>query len=144
MIRNGRSSRQYGFTLAELVVVIAVIGLAAAAVLRLLVLNRANVPTPAQITVADQLAQERMELILGTRQTLGFASIVDPCASATPTPCTTVSGYTVTANGVPSGATSPLSWSVDANTTHFRLVTVTVTGPTGTQLSSLTAVVGNY
>lgn len=124
--------------------VIVVIGIAGAALLRLFPLTRAGAPTPAQITVANQLAQERMELILGTRHTLGYSGIVDPCASGTPTPCTVVTGYTVTANGVPSGVTSPLSWSVDANTNHFRVVTVTVDGPTGNRLSNLTAVLGNY
>jgi prepilin-type N-terminal cleavage/methylation domain-containing protein len=136
--------RPGGFTLTELIVVIVVVGFAGAALLQLFPLSRAGAPTPAQITRADHLAQERMELILGTRLTLGYSSIVDPCASGTPTPCTSVSGYTVTANGVPSGASSPLSLSVDANTTRFRVVTVSVTGPTGHTLSVLTAVLGNY
>jgi prepilin-type N-terminal cleavage/methylation domain-containing protein len=143
MIATLRNTHQRGFTLTELIVVIVVTGFAGAALLQLS-FTRAGAPTPAQITLADQLAQERMELILGTRHTLGFSSIVDPCASGTPTPCTTVSGYTITLRGVPSALPSPESWSVDPDPTHFRQVTVTVTGPTGTQLSSLVAVLGNY
>jgi prepilin-type N-terminal cleavage/methylation domain-containing protein len=144
MIASPRNTHQRGFTLTELIVVIVVIAFAGVALLQFFSLTRANAPTPAQITLAEQLAQERMELILGTRHTLGFNSIVDPCASGTPTPCTTVSGYTITVRGVPSGAPSPDNWPADANPLHFRQVTVTVTGPTGDQLSSLVAVLGNY
>jgi prepilin-type N-terminal cleavage/methylation domain-containing protein len=132
MIAALRNTHQRGFTLTELIVVIVVTGFAGTALLQLFSLTRAGAPTPAQITLADQLAQERMELILGTRHTLGYASIVDPCVSGTPTPCSNVSGYTVTSDGVPTRTNPILSWSVDTDTNHFRRVTVTVTGPAGT------------
>ena len=139
MRRGLPGPRQSGFTMTELIVVIVVIGLSAAAVLRALPLGRAGAPTAAQITVAEQLAQERMELILGTRQTLGYLLIGDPCPGVQK-PCSAVTGYTLTVTGV-----SPVvSWSVDANTNHFKVVTVSVTGPTGHVLSTLTAVLGNY
>lgn len=132
--------RVRGFTLAELIVVIVVIGFAGAALLRVFPLTRAGAPSPAQITLATQLAQERMEMILGTRQTLGYAGIADPCASSGATPCTSVPGYTYTITGV----SSAVAWPADNNTTHFKVVTVSVAGPTGNTLATLTSVVGNY
>ena len=42
--------------------------------------------TPAEITLATQLAQERMELILGQRVADGYSTVVltDPCVGGAP------------------------------------------------------------
>jgi MSHA pilin protein MshD len=76
---------QRGVSLIELIAFIVIMGISVTA---LLSMYRAVLPhgvTPAQITLATQLAQERMELILGQRVASGYSPItgLDPCPGAT-------------------------------------------------------------
>jgi len=129
---------QRGVSLIELIAFIVIMGIS---VVALLSMYRAVLPrgaTPAQITLATQLAQERMELILGQREARGYSPVasLDPCPG--PAICTPTTGYTVSV----SGASSPVLWS-DV-TGNYRQIGVRVVGPDGNQLASLSAVIANY
>ena len=129
---------QRGVSLIELIAFIVIMGISVTA---LLSMYRAVLPrgaTPAQITLATQLAQERMELILGQRVARGYSPVVslDPCPGAAI--CTPPSGYSV----IVSGANPPVLWS--GVTGNYREIGVRVTGPDGKQLASLSAVIANY
>jgi hypothetical protein len=145
------SSAQRGVSLIELIAFIVIMGIS---VVALLSMYRAVLPrgdTPSEITLATQLAQERMELILGQR----FSSIpgtysslaLDPCVgAASPVICTnqfTPPGlYSIIVTGINPAVQfagfSPLS------TNFFRALGVNVLGPDGTQLANLSAVIANY
>jgi Tfp pilus assembly major pilin PilA len=143
------SAAQRGVTLIELIAFIVIMGISATA---LLSIYRAVLPhgaTPAEITLATQLAQERMELILGQRVAKGYSTVVltDPCVGgAPPAICTnqfTPSGlYSIIVTGINPAVQftgfSPLS------TNSFRMFGVKVLGPDGSQLANLSAVIANY
>jgi hypothetical protein len=127
---------QRGVSLIELIAFIVIMGISVTA---LLSMYRAVLPhgaTPEEITLATQLAQERMELILGRRVASGYSPLVDPCPG--PAVCTPATGYSVIVNGV----TTPVLWSdVSGN---YRQIGVRVLGPDGNQLVNLSAVIANY
>jgi type II secretory pathway pseudopilin PulG len=135
-----------GFTLVELVVFIVILGFAAYALFRSFGSVLPRSPTAAQLTQAMQLAQERMELIQGQRDSplagRGFNNTVDldPCNVGAPTVCTTTFGYTVTSAGTVPGA--PVAWNGNP-TTNYKLVTVTVSLG-GITLAKRSAVLSGY
>lgn len=128
--------RQQGITLVELVVSIVVITIAVAGVLLAFSTTLGRGPTARQMTLATQIAQERMELILAQRRRAGFLNYTDPCPASTVcapidaayTPATVING----------------AWAADGNINRYRVITVTVTGPGGLQLARLTTLVANY
>lgn len=127
---------QRGVTLIELVVFIVIMGISVTA---LLSMYRAVLPhgaTPAAITLATHLAQERMELILGQRDAGGYSPLVDPCAASAAAVCTPTTGYTISSVIVGGWSGIPV--------TSYREIGVTVWGPDGTQSAKLSAVVANY
>jgi Tfp pilus assembly protein PilV len=137
---------QRGVSLIELIAFIVIMGISVTA---LLSMYRAVLPrgaTPAEITLATQLAQERMELILGQRAAVGYSTTVltDPCVGGTPPAiCTnqfTPSGlYSIIVTGI-----SPaVQWS-GISSNSYRMLGVRVLGPDGYQLANLSAVIGNY
>ena len=92
-----RAATQHGVSLIELIAFIVIMGIS---VVALLSMYRAVLPhgvTPAQITLATQLAQERMELLLGQRDASGYSTTVltDPCVGGTP-PAICTSQFTPT------------------------------------------------
>ena len=131
-----------GFTLIEIVIFIVIVGIAAVALLMTFGQTMPRSPLPAQLTVAGQLAQERMELILGRRSVVGFAGLSDPCAGAPAPPpltiCNNTYGYTVAVQGV----SSAVLWNGNP-AADFRLITVTVS-LNGVQLAQSDAVWANY
>ena len=135
-----------GFTLVELVVFIVIIGFAAYALFRSFGSVLPRSPTSAQLTQAMQLAQERMELIQGQRDSplagRGFNNTVDldPCNVGAPTVCTTTFGYTVTSAGTAPGAA--VAWNGNP-TANYKLVTVTVSLG-GITLAKRSAVLSSY
>ena len=138
------AARQRGVTLIELIVFIVIMGIA---VIALLSMYRAVLPhgaTPSQITLATELAQERMELILGQRAASGYSPLVDPCAGGTPpVVCTNQYAPTGLYSVIVEGISPVVQWSgISANT--YRMVGVKVLGPEGKQLAGLSAVVANY
>jgi type II secretory pathway pseudopilin PulG len=140
-------SRLRGFTLVELLVFIVILGFAAYALFRSFGSVLPRSPTAAQLTQAMQLAQERMELIQGQRDSplagRGFNNTVDldPCNVGAPTVCTTTFGYTVTSAGTAPGA--PVAWPPNPITANYKLVTVTVSLG-GITLAQQSAVLSNY
>lgn len=142
------TAAQRGVTLIELVAFIVIMGIS---VVALLSMYRAVLPrgaTPAEITLATQLAQERMELLLGQRDAYGYSTAVlaDPCVGGIPPAiCTsqyTLSGlYSIVVTGVnPPG----VQWSTVISTNTYRMLGVKVLGPDGNQLANLSAVIANY
>lgn len=133
-----REAAQRGVSLIELIAFIVIMGIS---VVALLSMYRAVLPrgaTPAQITVATQLAQERMELILGQRVARGYSPVtsLDPCPGAAI--CAPTTGYSV----IVSGGGSPVVWS--GVTSSYRQIGVQVLGPDNNQLAILSAVIANY
>jgi len=131
--------RRSGFTLVEMVVFIVIVGVAAVALFQMFAQTLPRSPTPAQLVQATQLAQERMELILGRRSVVSYAALNDPCVGGTPPAiCTTTFGYVVTVAGI----SSVVPWNANP-VADFKLITVTVSLG-GTQLAQSDAVVANY
>lgn len=127
---------EHGVTLVELIAFIVIMGITAVA---LLSMYRAVLPhgaTPAEITLATELAQERMELILGQRVAGGYSPLADPCVVSLAAVCTPTSGYTVSSVIVGGWSGIPA--------TSYKEIGVSVLGPDGTQRAKLSAVVANY
>lgn len=140
------AARQRGVSLIELIAFIVIMGIA---VVALLSMYRAVLPhatTPAQITLATQLAQERMEILLGQRDASGYSTVAlaDPCAGASP-PAICTSLYTPSGlySIVVTGVNTPVQWS-GLSPDSYRMLGVQVLGPDGGQLANLSAVIGNY
>ena len=133
---------QQGMTLVELVLFIAIAGILAVALTQAFVQTTKNAPAGGNMTMATQLAQERMELILAQKSAVGFANFTtanfDPCQSGAPAVCTTPpAGYSF--SPLPSLTTG---WDDGSGVNNnYKVITVTVTGP---QSTVLTAVVANY
>ena len=148
MISKNPPARSRGLTLIELVVFIVIVGVAAFALLRSFGALLPRSPTAAQLTQATQLAQERMELILGQRDSplagRGYNNTVDldPCNVGAPAVCTNTLGYSVASAGTGTAPASWVSWNGNP-TTNYKLVTVTVTLG-GTTLATQSVVLSNY
>lgn len=127
---------QRGLSLLELIVFIVVMSIAVVAVMQGLSSALRGSLSPGQMTQATQLAQERMELILATRQTQGYSGIYDPCGVGSPPAfCSTMLGYTA--------AFSSEAWPVDTDTAKYQVLVVTVTRD-GTQAAQYKTLVANY
>jgi type II secretory pathway pseudopilin PulG len=120
-----------GFTLIELVIFIVITGVLIAGLGAVFSTTMKGGAEPGRLTQATQIAQERMELILGRRRAVGFAAFTDPCPGSplcTPAPA----GYAVAANIV-------TGWNGNFN---YKVITVTVTETaTGSTVATLTSVV---
>lgn len=130
-----------GFTLIEIIMAMAVIGIAAVVFLNSARSLFPSSLTPASVTRASHLAQARMELLLGRRDQVGYSFNTDPCSTSPGAePCAGIEGFTVAVSGV----NPVLSWPVLTDTTRFRRIVVTVTHSSGTTVAQDTAVVANY
>ncbi|MBI5912079.1 MAG: hypothetical protein HY848_19290 [Betaproteobacteria bacterium] len=146
LLVKAAGAAQRGVSLIELIAFIVIMGISVTA---LLSMYRAVLPrgaTPAQITLATQLAQERMELLLGQRDAYGYSTAVltDPCVGGTPPAiCTnqfTPAGlYSVIVVGI-----NPAVQFSGLSTNSYRMFGVKVLGPDGNQLANLSAVIANY
>ena len=142
MTARRATARIQGFTLVEMVIFIVIISVAAVALFQTFRQMLPRSPTPAQLAQATQLAQERMELILGRRSVTGYAALNDPCVGGTPPAiCTTTFGYVVSVEGINAPPPVPVAWNGNP-TADFKLITVKVT--LGILLAQYDAVVANY
>ena len=134
-----------GFTLIEMIVFIVIVGVAAVALFRTfaLTLPHGSV-TPALLVQATQLAQERMELIVGQRDVLGYNNAVDldPCNVGAPAVCTNTFGFVVTSFGTAAAAGSWVPWNGNP-TANYKVVSVTV-ALNGQTLATQSAVLSSY
>ena len=119
-----------GFSLIELIVFIVVLGVLAAGFVVAFSSPLRNSPEAGRLDLAAELAQQRMELILAQRRTVGFSGFADPCPG--PAVCTPPTGYTVT---------SSIVSGYGADATNYKVITVNVSGMTAI---TATALVANY
>lgn len=146
--RRVTSADELGVTLIELLIFIVVVSIAVTGVLLAFAATERGGPTAAEIGMAEQLAQERMELILAQRPVLGFgcfnAPLFDPCqAAAAAPPCPGRPAPTSPiCTTFPAGFTVSSSLAVPA--ASQKLVTVRVTGPGGQTLAALTSEIDDY
>lgn len=139
-------ARARGTTLIEVVAFIVILALVVTGLVSAFTGALRTTGMPREINQGLQLAQSRMELILGRRERLGFTGFLasyDPCsdqptcATATRQACACPTGYTVTV--------SPLAQTYSSGDANYRTVTVTVTGGIeGGQLAQLVALVASY
>ncbi len=114
-----------GFTLIELIVFILVIGIAATAIFASFSTALRQAPNASNQEIANQLAQGRMDIILGQKALVGFTSFSDPCPGASICSANlSVNNYSV--NSIISSTTL----NGDSN---YKIITVTASGPNNTQ-----------
>ncbi len=110
-------------------------------------------PVPREMHQGLQLAQGRMELILAQRSRLGFAGFTgatfDPCAApaGAQEACLTPTTYAVVAPCFYTGAGTcgfGAANTCRAGDANYKCVRVRATGPGGTTLAELDAMVANY
>ncbi len=128
--RRDRVAASRGFSLVEAVTFIVVLGVLFAALVVAMGPALRSSPEAGRIDRAAELAQSRMELILGQRRAAGFAAFADPCPG--PAICTPPPGYTVT---------SSISAGWGGDPANYKVVTVAVSGISS---ATATAVVANY
>jgi type II secretory pathway pseudopilin PulG len=132
--------RQTGATLIELIAFIVVAGIVAVALVQAFGGAMRGAYMSKEITQAAELAQQRMEVIAGQRDRLGFSGFVDPgydpcklgvAPWTTAAVCATTS-YAAGSFAVDSTLTTPGTCSVTC-----KEVTVTVNGPDGGRMAEL-------
>lgn len=138
-------ARTRGLTFIELVAFIVIAAVVAVAMIQAFGGTLRGSHYGKELTQATQLAQQRMEVILGQRKTLGYAAFItspdyDPCQSGAWT--AQLCGTTSTPAGnytVSSTRSAP-----NACGTGCTEITVTVTGPYGDVLARLAGQVWDY
>lgn len=144
--------RERGVTLVELIMFIVIIGIVVVAMVQAFSGTMRGSHYGKEMTVATQLAQQRMEVIFGQRKRLGFSGFTaanyDPCGLAiAPWPTTEACSTTTHGAGSFNVASSFDSTSNACGAgagTNCVVVTVAVTGPNGDALTSLTAHIWDY
>lgn len=108
--------QQQGFTFLELVVFMVVMGILAAGLLSAFNVFLQNQPSIQASSIANSLAAQRMEIILGQKKIAGFSAYSDPCPG--PAICSVPTGFTVTSS-------IANNWNGDTN---YNVITVNVAG----------------
>lgn len=113
-----------GFSLIEMVIFIVVTGIAVAGIFTAFRTATENGVGVHSQTVASNLANARMAVILGQERMLGFSSFTDPCASGSPPAVCTLpsalSAYSVS---------STIVAEAIGGDSNYKIITVTVSGP---------------
>lgn len=131
-LRAAEWRRQRGITLMEMIIFIVILGLLAAAVITAFTNPLSGAGSQERAVFITQLAQERLEVVLGQKRREGFPGS-DPCASgAALATCSVPAGFSIN--------TSFGAWSVDPDTDNYRVITVTVTPPAASSYSVHTLV----
>ncbi len=105
--------RTLGFTLIELIVFIVVLAIAAVTTLIAFQSIMTASPNSQRETVAIELAQARMDFIMGQFYQFGFGNFSDTCQSGSPPAvCLTMTGYTTTSSITTSGSTETITVTV--------------------------------
>lgn len=114
---------QQGFTLIEVIIFTVVIGIISVSIFASFNQILIAAKNPETIVTATQLAKERMELILGQRETQGFSAFTDPCTAGGPASvCNLPSGFSITQPTI-SGDKLTITVTVDGpEDTHVTLV----------------------
>lgn len=119
--------RQRGLTLMEMVLFIVVLGVAGVALLTALSAPLTGAGTQTQAVTAAQVAQARMELVLGQKRKAGFPDngLCDPDPDPCPGlgACDTPAGWSV--------STACEAWSENGDTSSYQVLVVTATDPDG-------------
>ena len=118
-----------------MVIFIIVLGILGTGILMSFVVSLAKTPDIKRVSRATELAQDRMEFILGQKNLVGFSTMADLCESTVPDICTTPA--------------LPANYQIDSTIaawgTDTSEITVTVTNTLdSTVLSSLHAIVADY
>lgn len=126
-----------GFVLVELIIFIVVAGIAISSIILPVSTTLINVLIPSRQIIVNELARERMEMILGQYQTYGYVAFVDPCAvGSPPAACTlpaSLGGYNIS-----SSITTTSIQGLDG----FKQITVSVADPTDKIGTTLVSIVG--
>ena len=137
----------------ELIVFIVIVGLATAGLVAGMSAVVRTAPEPREMHQGLQLAQGRMELILAQRSRLDFAGFTaatfDPCAppAGAQEACLAPATYTVVTPCFYTGAGTCAFGAANtcqAGDANYKCVRVRVTGPDGTTVAELDAMVANY
>lgn len=119
--------RQEGLTLIEIILFIVVLGVAGVALLATLSAPLTGAGTQTEVVTAAQVAQARMEVVLGYKRKNGFPDngLCDPNPDPCPGPsaCETPAGW--------NASTSCEAWSVNGDTSGYQVFVVTASGPDG-------------
>lgn len=112
----------------EMVVFIVVIGILGVALMSAIINPLTGAGTQQEAVFVTQLAQERLEVVLGQKRREGFPGS-DPCdAGAGLATCNEPAGYNIT--------TSFNAWSGNPDTDNYRVITVSVTSAGGNAYST--------
>ena len=122
-----------GFTLIETVLVIVVLGIAAAAVLALFTESMRGSGNPAVVTQALELAQGELEQVIADKRANGFNAIATGTAGCT----IGLPSCFACSRSVQYVDASDLNTAV-AGPTNYKRVAVTVTAPDNSQLTVVT------
>ena len=137
-------ARIRGVTLVELIVFIVIAGIAMVVLVQVFALTTRGSHTGKQLTQGIHLAQQRLEVIRGQRERLGYAGFT----AVTYDPCPPVGAWTAQACQTTSYAggsyTITSTFSDVACGANCKQVTVTVTEPDGGTVSVLTTQFWNY
>lgn len=149
--RQALRRRDQGVTLIELVAFIVIIGIVVVAMVQAFSGTARGSHYGREMTVATQLAQQRMEVILGQRKRLGFAGFTnanyDPCQLGLWLPTVEACSTATQAAGafaVSSTFDSAANACGAGTGTTCVVVTVSVTGPNSGALTSLTSHIWDY
>jgi Tfp pilus assembly protein FimT len=126
-----RVAKSQGFSLIEMVIFIVVMGIIGSSGFLIYSQVLVHAGRPAQLLIASQRAQARLELILGQRRMLGYSSFADPCNSGSTNPVCAVSTRNL-----------PVTLPITDNSNE-KLLQATGIGSDGSSVT-LTTLVGRY